>query len=96
MIDKETARVIASAEINRPQPYENPQNSRLELVILDEYVQEEDFGWVFPYQSKRYVETDEMSYALAGNSSLIVSRQDGSLHFTDITGSRHKIDHTAF
>src|SRR5262249_54996518 len=53
-----------------------------ELVILDEHTIETDFGWVFFWSSKRYVETGESRYALAGNGPLIVDRRDGSIHKT--------------
>ena len=53
-----------------------------ELAILSERTIETDFGWVFFWNSKRYLETDEFQYALAGNAPLIVDRRDGSIHGT--------------
>ena len=53
-----------------------------ELAILGEHTMETDFGWVFFWNSKKYVETDEFRYALAGNAPLIVDRRDGSIHET--------------
>lgn len=53
-----------------------------ELVILNEHTIETDFGWVFFWNSKKYLETDEFRYALAGNAPLIVDRRDGSIHET--------------
>src|SRR5215475_14575405 len=53
-----------------------------ELAILDEHTIETDFGWVFFWNSKRYLETGEFQYALAGNAPLIVDRRDGSIHET--------------
>ena len=56
--------------------------SHLELAVLDDRTIETDFGWVFFWNSKRYLETDEFQYALAGNGPLIVDRRDGSIHET--------------
>jgi hypothetical protein len=53
-----------------------------ELAILGENTIETDFGWVFFWNSKKYVETNEVRYALAGNAPLIVDRRDGSIHET--------------
>ena len=52
------------------------------LVIRDELTITEDFGWVFFYQSKEYLETGDPLNSLLGNAPLIVSRSDGTLHET--------------
>ena len=77
MIDKDTARGIALAEINKPERY---RAEPLECVILDKYTREEDFGWVFFYQSKSFVETGEFSHQLAGNGPIVITREDGNVH----------------
>jgi hypothetical protein len=61
---------------------ERPMASLAEVVILDEHTIETDFGWVFFWNSKKYMETGEFQYALAGNAPLIVDRRDGSVHLT--------------
>lgn len=61
---------------------ELPMSPPTELVILDEHTMEIDFGWVFFWNSKKYQETGEFHYALAGNAPLIVDRLDGSVHET--------------
>jgi hypothetical protein len=53
-----------------------------ELAILDDHTIETDFGWVFFWNSRRFSETGEFQYALAGNSPLIVDRSDGLVHET--------------
>ena len=53
-----------------------------ELAIAGEHTIETDFGWIFFWNSKKYLETDEFEYALAGNAPLIVDRRDGSIHET--------------
>ena len=59
-----------------------PMSPPTELAILDEHTMETDFGWVFFWNSKKYQETGEFQYALAGNAPLIVDRRDGSIHET--------------
>lgn len=55
-------------------------NPPMELVILDHHTMEDDFGWVFFWNSRKYAETGDYIYALAGNGPLIVDRNDGSIH----------------
>src|SRR5690349_12981033 len=52
-----------------------------DVVILVDETLEMDFGWVFFYQSKAYLEGDVASM-LVGNAPLIVDRHDGSVHPT--------------
>jgi hypothetical protein len=47
--------------------------------IIDAATQEHEFGWVFFYNSRRYLETGEFSYALAGNAPLLIERLSGRL-----------------
>ena len=51
--------------------------------------QEEPFGWVFFYQSKEYLETDNFSSMLAGNSPFLVDRKSGKIH---TFGTAHPVD----
>jgi hypothetical protein len=65
--------------------YEDPQHR---LVIVKEH--DYDFGWVFCYDTKEYVETGDAEYAIAGNAPLIVDRADGQLY---VTGTAYSLDH---
>lgn len=51
-----------------------------ELSIIEESTLETDFGWVFFWNSKAYIETGNFSCALAGGGPLIVERTDGTVH----------------
>jgi hypothetical protein len=59
-----------------------------EYVIIDEEVTETEFGWVFPYQSKKFLETEELIYAAIGNAPIIFDARDDSIH---VTGTAHAI-----
>jgi len=47
----------------------------LSLAINERATREFDVGWVFYYQSERYIETGDMQYALAGNAPIFVPRE---------------------
>ena len=61
----------------------------LELGLVEEATIEGDFGWVFFYATRAYLETGDDRYALVGNAPILVSRRDGSLHET---GTAHPIE----
>ncbi|MBN3763395.1 YrhB domain-containing protein [Burkholderia sp. Ac-20365] len=48
-----------------------------DAVVVDEYIQEFDVGWVFYYQSARFLETGEFGFSLVGNAPFFVSRVGG-------------------
>ncbi|TGS04303.1 hypothetical protein EN834_08230, partial [bacterium M00.F.Ca.ET.191.01.1.1] len=53
----------------------------IEAAIIDEATQEFDVGWIFFYQSSRFLETGDVQDSLAGNAPLFVSRKDGQAAF---------------
>jgi elongation factor Tu len=72
---------------------DNPFSSPVEPVecaILDSETIETEWGYVFFYQSKQYVETGEVSAMLAGNAPLVVLKETGDIH---ATGTAEAVDH---
>jgi hypothetical protein len=57
-----------------------------EFIIIDDQVIATEFGWVFPYNSKKFLETKELIYAVLGNAPIIFDNRDDSIH---ITGTSH-------
>ena len=53
-----------------------------EPIIFDEHTIERDWGWVFFWGSRKFEETQDFKYALAGNAPILVKCVDGSAHFT--------------
>lgn len=49
--------------------------------IIENATQEFDVGWVFFYQSSRFLKTGDAQEALVGNVPLFVSRKDGQASF---------------
>jgi hypothetical protein len=50
-----------------------------EIAVIDSATLERHFGWVFFYQSKKYLLTGNYSDQLAGNAPLIVNRHTGEV-----------------
>jgi Immunity protein 35 len=65
-------------------------NPALVGQIIEDATQEVFCGWVFHYQSKRYLESREIGHAFAGNAPILIDARDGSLH---ITGTAHPNDY---
>ncbi len=40
---------------------------------------EQSYGWVFFYNSRRYLETGDIMFAFAGNGPVVVERKDGTV-----------------
>lgn len=46
----------------------------VECQIVDDETIVRPYGWIFFYQSKRFLETGEFAYQIAGNSPILVDR----------------------
>lgn len=66
------------------------KNCDFEIILIDESTIKEDFGWVFFYNSKKYLETGNFRDMLAGNAPLIIDKKTGQL--TE-TGTAYNIDY---
>lgn len=86
MIDKNLAREIAAKHIE--EGCATPDG--VTPVIVDDQTIETEFGWIFFYQSREYLLTDDFSFCLVGNAPIIVDREDGSLHET---GTAEPLEH---
>jgi hypothetical protein len=61
-----------------------------DFVVLEEHTLEESFGWVFFFESARYLKTGKVSDRLAGNSPLVVFRDSGEVR---PTGTAYPVEH---
>lgn len=75
MIDIEEAKKIVEDYVNKDYHYEEDR-----LVIVDKHTTEKEYGWVFFYDSLKYLETGNNRYLIAGNAPIIVEKNDGSIH----------------
>ena len=70
MINLETAR-------DRVQFALKSKSSFGDAVLLEEETRETEYGWVFFYQSRRYVETRDFGTAFPDAPPYLVLKQDG-------------------
>jgi hypothetical protein len=60
--------------------YQDPKH---QLVVVRE--QEYDFGWVFSYDTRKFVDSGNLLDSLVGNLPLIVDRGDGQIYEAAVT-----------
>jgi len=98
-INRERAQEIVNQYLKRAEDEMNSFGSALpghddqpkyQLIILDDQTQEHDFGWIFFYNTREYIEKGELQAALAGNAPLIVDKSGGRIFET---GTAYPIDH---
>jgi len=73
MITREEALGIATAKIRSSWSIAEDE------PLMSDEVREEDFGWVFFYGSRRFAETGDFRYAIAGNGPVVVERESGAV-----------------
>jgi hypothetical protein len=52
-----------------------------DYVVVDESTIEKPFGWIFFYQSKKFLETGIFMHRLAGNGPVFVNKVTGEINF---------------
>jgi hypothetical protein len=82
----EQAQSLVQAELDK----NTHLNDDDQCVILEEETIEKEWGWVFFYQSKKYIESGDIEDMLAGNAPYIVNKRNGQLHET---GTAEDIEH---
>jgi hypothetical protein len=87
MITKEAARELVIKKVCGPSP-NLPEDD--EIIILDDATIEKSWGWVFFQTSKKWHETNDIEYAIAGNAPIIVEKDTGKLFFT---GTAYPMEH---
>ncbi len=71
MIDKQQAQHIALTFIK------SQYSSHEEIVILDKGTIERPYGWIFFYDSAKYLKTQDMLDGLFDNNPVVVLKADG-------------------
>jgi Immunity protein 35 len=83
-IDVHTARGLARHQIATL-----AVDSGLDLVVQHERTLDTDIGWVFFYESRRYLETRDPHEQLIGNAPILVCHS-GAVH---LLGTEHPVEH---
>jgi immunity protein 35 of polymorphic toxin system len=66
------------------------RQSGCEVAIVDSATLEKSYGWIFFYQSKRYLESGNFSDLLVGNAPIVIAKADGRTHQT---GTAHPLQY---
>jgi hypothetical protein len=56
-----------------------PLHAGDEYIVVDEATIEKPWGWVFFHTSRKWKETGDICYAVAGNSPILVEKATGRL-----------------
>ncbi len=72
MIDKETAKKMATEFINSSSTDEEINN---DLIIVDKATIEKPYGWIFSYDSRKFLDTGDFTYSILGNGPIVVDKE---------------------
>lgn len=50
------------------------------IIILDEVTIKRPYGWIFFYQSQKFLETGNFSEMLVGNGPIVIEKANGTIH----------------
>ncbi len=75
MISETDAMALVTAALSEK---DIPEDS---LVIDEEATIDTDFGWIFFYNSKKFLETKDFQNRVAGNGPIFVNRRDATIKF---------------
>ena len=78
MVDYHIAKEIAIKHI-----YTEFLDSNSEIVIIEDTVIEKEWGWIFIYQDKRWVNDRVISYIIPGIPTIVVEKKDGKVYYLD-------------
>jgi hypothetical protein len=56
-------------------------SDNVQYVVVGESTIEKPFGWIFFYQSKKFLETGIFKHRLAGNGPVFVNKMTGAIDF---------------
>jgi len=73
MLTKDEALELVAAKLRTMSPRDDS------YIVVDADTIERPFGWVFFYNSKKFLETGAFSHRLAGNGPVIVNKHDGTI-----------------
>lgn len=79
------AKKIVYDYVNRPKKYNYPDQPNYELIV--DLAEEKPYGWIFDYQTKKFVETKDIRFAAIGTSPIIFEKETGRLVL--LSSARH-------
>ena len=76
--------------INRALKYLLDEESDEDLGLIESSTIEKPFGWVFFYNSKKFLESGSFRDQLAGNAPFIINKYNGELY---VMGTAYEVEH---
>lgn len=64
----------------------------IHFMIIDQLITDESWGWVIPYNDRRYVEGGDWMFKLYGNFPLAVVRATGAVHSLVYLHGRERLE----
>lgn len=61
-----------------------------DVIINRRFTRAESFGWVYFYNTRRFIDDGDLRSAIAGNAPIVVLRETGEVL---VTGTAHPVDH---
>ncbi len=55
------------------------ETPELEFLVINDKTIEKAFGWIYFYNSKKFLETGNIIYRLAGNGPIVVDKETGAI-----------------
>jgi hypothetical protein len=90
VIDRETAYQLVQDLLKTRGKYLEDGDT---LQIIDASTIETDYGWVFFWNSRKFLETKKSRYYLSGNGPFVVEKADGSVHqLGSAGGSEYQVE----
>jgi len=80
MLSKQAAIEIIEAKLKSME-----SESSGAIIIVDEHTIEDERYFIFFYDSKKYIETDDYSSALLGNIPILIDRITSEMYYTGAT-----------
>ncbi len=74
MINEQQAKRLAITFIGKKRSFCGP------VVIDEQGTLKRPYGWIFFYNTQKYIETQNPIYGLVGNGPLVVENSDGTIH----------------
>lgn len=78
-VNFDKARDIAAAKVKT-------LSEQHDFQLIDKRTTERDFGWVFFYQTRKYIETGKIEDSVPGCGPVVVLKETGQLEFLPSSG----------
>jgi Immunity protein 35 len=75
MLNLESAKLKVLKYLNTKNKLDNDV-----LAIREDFIVEKEYGWIFSYDSKKFLETGEFRYRRIGNHPILIFKDNGEIY----------------